>query len=130
MLHSLLSLLISVAPGTVPTAPLQLAISPRGFWEPHDDIAVDSLVLVFPSYLGFAKTPSFPSFNYYGEPLPQPYPTPPAAGPPSALLTHCVARSTGDMGWWDLTKTALVEVLPPRSFSPLVKRALVGITFS
>lgn len=73
MLHSLLSLLISVAPGTVPTAPLQLAISPRGFWEPHDDTAVDSLVLVFPSYLGFAKTPSFPSFNYYGEPLPQPY---------------------------------------------------------
>lgn len=46
------------------------------------------------------------------------------------LLGPCVARSTGDMGWWDLTKTALVEVLPPRSFSPLVKRALVGITFS
>lgn len=59
-----------------------------------------------------------------------PSPTPPAAGPPSALLTHCVARSTGDMGWWDLTKTALVGVLPPRSFSPLVERALVGITFS
>lgn len=43
----------------------------------------------------------------------------PAAGPPSASLTHCVARCTDDMGWWDLTKTALVEVLPPRSFSSL-----------